>query len=101
MVSTTSLPEPNVLVDGLAYVESPRWHEGRLWFAQWGTGEIVAVGPDGKREVVGHGPPKLNAAAPGHSLGWSFDWLPDGRLLITGKELVSREPDGSMVRHAT
>jgi sugar lactone lactonase YvrE len=100
MSTTTSLPEPTVLVDGLAYVESPRWHEGRLWFAHWGTGEIVAVDTNGHSEVVGHGPPKVNAAAPGHSLGWSIDWLPDGRLLITGKELLRREPDGSMVRHA-
>jgi sugar lactone lactonase YvrE len=100
MSSTTSLPEPKVLVDGLAYVESPRWHAGRLWFAHWGTGEIVAVDTEGNSEVVGHGPPKVNAAAPGHSLGWSIDWLPDGRLLITGKELVRRESDGSTVRHA-
>ncbi len=100
MSSTTSLPEPKVLVDGLAYVESPRWHEGRLWFAHWGMGEIVAVDTDGNSEVVGHGPPKVNAAAPGHSLGWSIDWLPDGRLLMTGKELVRREPDASLVRHA-
>lgn len=98
MSSTT--PEPKVLVDGLAYVESPRWHEGRLWFAHWGMGEIVAVDTDGNSEVVGHGPPKVNAAAPGHSLGWSIDWLPDGRLLMTGKELVHRELDASLVRHA-
>ena len=51
-------------------------------------------------EVVGHGPPTVNAAAPGHGLGWSIDWLPDGRLLVTGKELLRVEPDGSMVRHA-
>ncbi len=82
---------PNILLDGLAYVESPRWHDGRLWFAHWGTGEIVAVDLDGKREVTGYGPA---------GLGWSIDWLPDGRLLITGKELLRREPDGSMVRHA-
>lgn len=100
MSSTMSLPEPKVLVDGLAYVESPRWHEGRLWFAHWGTGEIVAVDTDGDSEVVGHGPPNVNASVPGHSLGWSIDWLPNGRLLITGKELVRREPHGSMVRHA-
>jgi hypothetical protein len=49
--------------------------------------------------VVGHGPPKVNAAAPGHGLGWSIDWLPYGRLLVTGKELLRREPDGSLVRH--
>jgi sugar lactone lactonase YvrE len=88
------------LLDGLAYVESPRWHDGRLWFAHWGTGEIVAVDLDGDSEIVGYGPPTVNAAEPGHSLGWSFDWLPDGRLLVTGKELLRREPDGLMVRHA-
>src|SRR6266700_134744 len=91
MSNTSSMPEPKVLLDGLAYVESPRWHEGRLWFAHWGTGEIVAVDLDGHSEVTGHGPP---------GLGWSIDWLPDGRLLVTGKELLRREPDGSMVRHA-
>jgi sugar lactone lactonase YvrE len=42
----------------------------------------------------------VNAAVPGHSLGWSIDWLPDGRLLMTGKELLRTEPDGSVVRHA-
>ncbi len=91
---------PTTLLDGLAYVESPRWHDDRLWFAHWGTGEIIAVGLDGKSEVVGYGPPKINAAAPGHGLGWSIDWLPDGRLLVTGKELLRREPDGTLVRHA-
>ena len=83
--------DPRVLLSGLAYVESPRWHENRLWFAHWGTGEIVAVDLDGNAEVVGEGPP---------GLGWSIDWLPDGRLLVTGPELLRREPDGSMVRHA-
>jgi sugar lactone lactonase YvrE len=83
--------ETRLLLGGLAYVESPRWHEGRLWFAHWGTGEVVAVGLDGTSEVVGEGPP---------GLGWSIDWLPDGRLLVTGPELLRQEPDGSMVRHA-
>ena len=91
MSNTSSMPEPKVLLDGLAYVESPRWHDGRLWFPHWGTGEIVAVDLDGHSEVTGHGPA---------GLGWSIDWLPDGRLLVTGKELLRREPDGSMVRHA-
>jgi len=31
-----------VLVDGFGMGESPRWHEGRLWFSSWGTAEIVA-----------------------------------------------------------
>lgn len=83
--------EAKPLLGGLVIGESPRWHEGRLWFAHWGTGEIVAVDLDGRSEVVGHGPA---------GLGWSIDWLPDGRLLVTGQGLMRREPDGSMVRHA-
>ena len=83
--------EAQPLLSGLAIGESPRWHENRLWFANWGTGEIVAVDLQGDAEIVGEGPP---------GLGWSIDWLPDGRLLITGRELMRMEPDGSMVRHA-
>lgn len=49
------MPEPDILIDGLIIGESPRWHEGRLWFASWGVREIVAVDLAGKREVVGQG----------------------------------------------
>jgi sugar lactone lactonase YvrE len=83
--------EAQPLLTGLVIGESPRWHEGRLWFAHWGTGEIVAVDLDGNSEVVGQGPA---------GLGWSIDWLPDGRLLVTGEGLMRRDPDGSMVPHA-
>jgi sugar lactone lactonase YvrE len=83
--------EPHILLTGLVIGESPRWHEGRLWFAHWGTGEIVAVDLEGRSEVVAEGPP---------GLGWSIDWLPDGRLLVTGEGLMRREHDGSMVSHA-
>ena len=87
----SSLPEPRILLDGLAYVESPRWHDGRLWFAHWGTDEIIAVALDGSHEVVGRGP---------GGLGWSIDWLPDGRLLVTGAGLDRLEPGGTRVPHA-
>ena len=87
----TSEVERRVLLRGLAYVESPRWHDNRLWFAHWGTGQVVAVDLDGVSEVVGDGPP---------GLGWSIGWLRDGRLLVTGERLMRREPDGSMVQHA-
>ena len=83
--------EPRVLLGGLAMPESPRWHEGRLWFSNWGADEIVAVDLDGTSEVVGAGP---------KGAGWAVNWLPDNRMLITGTELVRVEPDGSRVRHA-
>lgn len=80
-----------VLLDGLVMVESPRWHDGRLWFPHWGTPEIIAVDLDGHARVMAHGPSGL-----GHSIGW----LPDGRMLVTGQQLTRYEPDGTVVVHA-
>lgn len=84
------MTEPRVILDGLAYVESARWHDGRLWFAHWGTDEIIALGLDGTWEVAARGP---------GGLGWSIDWLPDGRLLVTGAGLMRQTPDGTLVPH--
>ena len=46
------MPEPQILLTGLAIGESPRWHEDRLWFSNWGTQEIVAVDLEGNSEVM-------------------------------------------------
>ena len=83
--------QPQVLLDGFGMGESPRWHDGRLWFSDWGTDEIVAVDLDGRREVIGPG---------GGGAGWAVGWLPAGRMLVTGPQLVRQEADGSRVRHA-
>ncbi len=87
----SSIGEPRVLLSGFGMGESPRWHDGRLWFSDWGTDEIVTVDRDGNRQVMGRG---------GGGSGWSTNWLPDGQMLVTGAELIRVEPDGSRVRHA-
>lgn len=85
------LPAPRLLTDDLTMVESGRWHQDRLWFAHWGSGEVIAVGLDGRREVVGPGR---------DTMGWAIDWLPDGRLLVSGEELTRVEPDGTTALHS-
>jgi sugar lactone lactonase YvrE len=90
----TLAPEPLILLTGLALGESPRWHEQRLWFSDWGAQEIIAVGLDGKSEVVARVP---------FGLPFCIDWLPSGRLLVvSGREgrIMRLESDGSLVVHA-
>ena len=84
------MSEPTVLVKGLGIPESPRWHEGRLWFCNWIDRQIVAVDPDGRAEVA-------PARDQEQLMGYSIDWLPDGRLVMTGDRLRRQEPNGSMV----
>ena len=85
------MSEPTVLLTGLGIPESPRWHEGRLWFCNWVDRQIVAVDLDGRAEVK-------YVRDPGtHPMGYSIDWLPDGGLLVTGDKLRRQESDGSTV----
>jgi hypothetical protein len=88
------MPEPKILLSGLGIPESPRWHEGRLWFCNWIDRQVMAVDMDAKAEVM------LTRDPASHSMGWSIDWLPDGRLLTTGDKIWRQEPDGSMAVHA-
>ena len=86
--------EVQTLLTGVAMGESPRWHEHRLWFSDWGAQEIIAVDLNGNSEVVVRVP---------FGLPFSIDWLPDGRLLVvSGREglLLRREADGSLATHA-
>jgi sugar lactone lactonase YvrE len=88
------MPELQTLLTGLGFGESPRWHEGRLWFSNWGTQEVVAVDLEGKNEVMVRVPT---------TIPFCIDWLPDGCLLVvSGREglLLRRESDGELVTHA-
>ena len=91
------MTEPRTLMTGIAFGESPRWHDGRLWFSDWGTQEVIAVDPDdgGSEVMVVLRFPSFQPIC--------IDWLPDGRLLIVSARaglLLRRETDGSLVTHA-
>jgi sugar lactone lactonase YvrE len=85
------MPEPRIVLSGLGIPESPRWHEGRLWFCNWIDRQVMAADLDGEAEVM------LTRDPASHPMGYSIGWLPDGRLLTTGAKLERQEPDGSMV----
>jgi len=87
------VPRVHTLMTGIVLGESPRWHEDRLWFSDWGAHEVIAVDLAGRSEVIVRMP----------SFPFCIDWLPDGRLLVVSggdRLLLRRELDGSLVTHA-
>jgi sugar lactone lactonase YvrE len=68
--------QPTRLLDGRGLVESPRWHDGHFWFADWTAGEILKIDGEGNCEVV--------ARAPAPPL--SFDFAADGQMLIVSSQ---------------
>ena len=87
------MTELRTLLTGIAFGESPRWHDGRLWFTDWGAEELIAVDLDGNSEVIAHVP----------SFPFCIDWLPDGQLLIVSareRAVLRLESDGALAKHA-
>ena len=78
------------LLSDLVLVESPRWHDDRLIFSDWGAGEVLAVGLGGAREVI----TQIDA------IPFCLDRLPDGRLLVSGDQLLVRGADGTLNTYA-
>jgi sugar lactone lactonase YvrE len=94
MQMSDSTPMIATLLTGLAMGESPRWHDARLWFSDWGAQEILSVDGTGQSRVV---------LRTGLELPFCIDWLPDGRLLVVaGREarVLRQENDGSLVTYA-
>jgi hypothetical protein len=82
----------DVLLEGLLFPESPRWHDGALWLADWAANEVLRLGDSG---------PQVVATVP--SFPMCIDFLPDGRLLVVDsahQRLLRQEADGALVTHA-
>ena len=66
------MSELTTLVDGLAFGEGPRWHEGRLWFSDMHAHVVMSV------DVAGDLRTEVEVPHQPSGLGWT----PDGRLLV-------------------
>jgi sugar lactone lactonase YvrE len=85
-------PTLELLADGLAFPEGPRWHDGSLWFSDMYGSFVGRIDLSGKVERI--------VEVPEHPSG--LGWLPDGRLLVVSMEnrkVMRLEPEG-LVEHA-
>ncbi|MEP7350474.1 MAG: SMP-30/gluconolactonase/LRE family protein [Sphingorhabdus sp.] len=80
------------LVAGLTFPEGLRWHEGRLWFSDFYSHAVYAVGLSGNCEKI--------VDVPGQPSG--LGWLPDGDLLVVSMvdQKVMRLHRGTLSVHA-
>lgn len=86
-------PRLDLLLEGIAFPEAPRWRDGSLWFSDFYTHRVLRTGLAGSVETV--------AEVPGQPSG--LGWLPDGRLLVvsmTDCAVYRQEADGRMAMHA-
>jgi sugar lactone lactonase YvrE len=83
----------DLVVDGLAFPECPRWHEGALWFSDQHDRRVLRLDvSSGATETV------CEVAGQPSGLGW----LPDGDLLVVSmhERKVLRRTGDSLVEHA-
>ncbi len=62
------------VLDGMSYLECPRWHDGRLYLSDFYTQRVLAVDLDGGGEA------ETVATVPGQPSG--LGWMPDGTMLV-------------------
>ena len=83
-----------ILREGLAFGEAPRWHEGRLYYSDFYRHGVFSMSPDGSDE-------QLVVEVPGQPSG--LGWMPDGSMLIvsmTDHRVLRLHHDGALTLHA-
>ncbi|GAA0544716.1 SMP-30/gluconolactonase/LRE family protein [Paractinoplanes ferrugineus] len=66
------MTDPQLVLSGLVMGESARWHDGALWFCDWGAGSVLRLSASRTAEVM--------AGASG--MPFCIDWRPGGELLL-------------------
>jgi sugar lactone lactonase YvrE len=64
--------QTKILLNGLGFGESPRWHQNKLWLSDMYLRKVMTVELNGKSENI--------IEIPGQPSG--LGWLPDGRLQV-------------------
>jgi sugar lactone lactonase YvrE len=85
--------ELSTLLEGGAFFEGPRWHEGRWWVSDFYRHTVFTVDTAGNAEEV------LTVENQPSGLGW----MPDGSLLVVSMKdhrVLRRAPDGEVTVHA-
>ena len=79
------------VLSGLRFPESPRWHEGRLWFSEKRARRVVRLDGDGPTSVV---------QVPGGPGG--LGWTPGGDMLVVSMRdrRLLRHRDGELTEAA-
>lgn len=65
-----------ILLEGLKFPESPRWHDNKLWFSDMLGKKVITVDLEGQSEVI------LEMEDMPSGLGW----LPNGRLIVVSMQ---------------
>jgi sugar lactone lactonase YvrE len=82
-----------VVLEGGAFFEAPRWHNGRWWVSDFYRHVVLTVDEDGRTEEI------LEVEGQPSGLGW----MPDGSLLVVSmrdRRILRRAPDGAVKVHA-
>jgi len=82
--------ETSVWFDGLAFPESPRWHDGLWWFVDMHRGEVWVASAGGEKSLM------VDWGSPIGGLGW----LPSGDLLFVdkhGRTLMRRDRESEQI----
>jgi sugar lactone lactonase YvrE len=81
------------LLEGGAFFESPRWHDGRWWVSDFYRRAVFTVTTDGREEQV------LEVEGQPSGLGW----MPDGSLLVVSMRdhrILRWTPADGLAQHA-